>query len=109
MSYPSPAAAAGVSRVLAGAGIPKAREISKGCETEGYATELRPDCVEVQWVAGLLVPDDEDRLLIVTGLTRCAAALAGKYMVDRVVRDVAYPGRWLPRQVLEVRSGRWGR
>lgn len=98
---PSPAAAAAVSRKLADAGIPKAREIQKGWETAGYAVELRSDCVRVEWVPGLF-ESDEDPALIAAGLDRCVAALT-RYRVERKRGQVAHPGGYHDEEILEVR------
>jgi hypothetical protein len=99
----SPAAAAGVSRVLSAAGIEKAIEIHKGWETAGYAVSPREDCVRVEWVASAWPLAEADELVkIAAGLDRCAAALPN-YVVERVEREVAYPGEWRQRPVLEVR------
>lgn len=99
---PSPAAAGAISRTLSRAGIKRAVEIWKGTETEGFVAALARDCVRVEYVPGL---DGirNDREKISQGLTLCERALRKKYLVDRVVRPVAYPGEWRDEEVLEVR------
>lgn len=99
---PSPAAAGAVSRTLSNAGIKRAVEIWKGAETEGFVAALKSDCVRVEYVPGLY-ESSNDREKIAAGLTLCERALRGKYLVERVVREVAYPGEWRDEEVLEVR------
>lgn len=99
---PSPAAAGGVSRILSNAGIKRAVEIWKGAETEGFVAALHSDHVRVEYVPGLYETRD-DWQKISDGLTSCVAALEKKYVVDRVVRPVAYPGGWRDEEVLEIR------
>lgn len=106
----SPAAAAGVSRALAGAGLPKSVEIRGRLFLEGYVAEPYGDHVRVEWDPGSWKDDAADEALAVAtaGIARCEEALEGKsYEVRRVTGKVAAPGGWVERPVLELRKPEW--
>jgi hypothetical protein len=104
----SPAAAAGVSRVLKAAGLHRAIEISKGLETEGYYTSPVGDHVRVEYVPSPFEDDpSKQKARIRRGIAACKVALIEKFDVTEARALLAYPGEMREAPVLEVRSPRW--
>lgn len=103
----SPAAAAAVSRALAGAGIKRAMEYRKGIEWEGYWAEPFGDHVRVDYSPEFTVEPANARPIVEAGLAKCKAAL-GRYDVTEVEADIVYGGNPAMRlPVLEIRKSEW--
>lgn len=100
MTRVSPAAAAGVSRVLQAAGLRKSATV-RGIELEGFTVDLHDDHVRVGWVTSATNRRE-------TMLDFCDAALIN-YDVTKAIEPVAYPGEWRDEPVLRVSRGSWGR
>lgn len=104
----SPAAAAAVSRLLAGARIRKAVEVRKGWESEGYAVAPRGDHVRVEYVPNVFAVEEGWRAQIEAGLAECFSVLhRSHYEVRQVEAEVAFPGEFKTMPVLEVRRESW--
>lgn len=96
----SPAAAAAVSRCLSQHCVRRSTEWRKGIEFEGFVAEPMGDHVRVEYSPGPFREVD----VIEGGLNRCEEVLGSAgYNVVRTRTEVAVPGGWEPREVLEVR------
>lgn len=105
----SPAAAAGITRILTDAGLKRARELAKGIEVQGFYASPVGDHVRVEFVPGPFADEADHERIIVINLATCKAVLKDLYDVTDATAQLAYPGEFRTLPVLEVRSAKWGR